>query len=62
MMRLLASGVFVLSAVALVCTTAAAADSLVFIRSNNVWIANANGSNAHRVTRDGTARYPYESP
>jgi hypothetical protein len=43
-------------------TGAAAADSLVFIKANNVWIANANGSNQQRVTRDGTARYPYESP
>jgi hypothetical protein len=40
----------------------AAADSLVFIKANNVWIANPDGSSPHRVTRDGTARYPYESP
>ena len=43
-------------------TSVAAADSLVFIKAGNVWIANADGSNARRVTRDGTARYPYESP
>jgi hypothetical protein len=50
------------AAVALILPSVAAADSLVFIRGNNVWIAQADGSNPHRVTRDGTARYPYESP
>ena len=48
--------------VALTFTSVAVADSLVFIKSNNVWIANGDGSNARPVTRNGTARYPYESP
>jgi hypothetical protein len=47
---------------ALVFAETAPADSLVFIKGYNVWIANADGSNARRVTRDGTARFPYESP
>ena len=54
--------VFAAAAFALMLPGVAAADSLVFIRANNVWIANSDGSNPHRVTRDGTARYPYESP
>jgi hypothetical protein len=48
--------------VALAFTSVAVADSLVFIKSNNVWIANGDGSNARPVTGNGTARYPYESP
>jgi hypothetical protein len=47
---------------ALVLADGAAADSLVFVKASNVWIANAYGSRPHQVTRDGTARYPYESP
>ena len=41
---------------------AAAADSLVYVKAGNVWIANADGSNAYQVTLDGTAAYPYASP
>src|SRR6476619_6686851 len=41
---------------------AAAADSLVYVLAGNVWIANADGSNAYQVTLDGTAAYPYASP
>ncbi len=36
--------------------------SLVFIRDHDVWIANGDGSSAHRVTRDGTRNRPYQSP
>jgi hypothetical protein len=50
------------SALALAAPGLGAADSLVFIKTSNVWIANADGSHPHAVTRDGTARYPYESP
>jgi hypothetical protein len=47
---------------ALVLSAPAAADSLVFIRDNNVWLANADGSGQYQVTLDGTASSPYESP
>jgi hypothetical protein len=51
---------------ALVCALAAAApasaDSLVFVKSNNVWLANPDGSNQYQVTTDGTAENPYLSP
>jgi hypothetical protein len=41
---------------------AASADSLVFIRADNVWLSNADGSGQYQVTLDGTATNPYESP
>jgi hypothetical protein len=58
-----------LSAVALAACAAlgmaagpAAADSLVFIRADNVWLANPDGSGQYQVTLDGTAGSPYGSP
>jgi hypothetical protein len=49
-----------------VCVLAAAApasaDSLVFVKANNVWLANPDGSNQYQVTTDGTAENPYTSP
>ncbi|MGZ6616744.1 MAG: TolB family protein [Solirubrobacteraceae bacterium] len=47
---------------ALVAAAPAAADSLVFIKSNNVWLANADGSGEYQVTLDGSAGSPYSSP
>src|SRR5947209_3995220 len=47
---------------ALVMSASAAADSLVFIRANNVWLANMDGSGQYQVTLDGTAGSPYSSP
>lgn len=38
------------------------ADSIVFIKKNNVWLAKANGSGQVRLTRDGSAANPYYSP
>jgi hypothetical protein len=40
----------------------AAADSLVFVKNHNVWLANPDGSGQYQVTFDGTAAAPYESP
>jgi hypothetical protein len=40
----------------------AGADSLAFIRDNNVWLANPDGSGQYQVTFDGTASAPYETP
>ena len=48
--------------VALALPGVAAADSLVFVKAGNVWLANADGSNAYQVTLDGTAAHPYASP
>jgi hypothetical protein len=40
----------------------AAADSLVFVKANNVWLANADGTGQYQVTLDGTPDSPYSSP
>ena len=40
----------------------AAADSLTFIKNNNIWLANPDGSGQYQVTFDGTAASPYEYP
>src|ERR1700749_4332131 len=47
---------------ALLCAGPAAADRLVFVRSDNVWLANPDGSGQYQVTLDGTADSPYSSP
>ena len=39
----------------------AAADSMVYVKDANVWLANADGSSPYQVTLDGTAANPYES-
>jgi opacity protein-like surface antigen len=41
---------------------AASADSIVFVRDNNVWLSNPDGSGQYQVTTDGTAENPYTSP
>ncbi len=41
---------------------AASADSIVFLKSDNVWLAKPDGSGAYQVTTDGTASSPYRSP
>ncbi|HVY97747.1 MAG TPA: hypothetical protein VHA54_12370, partial [Solirubrobacterales bacterium] len=40
----------------------AAADSIVYVKGSNVWLANADGSGQYQVTTDGTADHPYRSP
>jgi hypothetical protein len=40
----------------------AAADSLVFIKEDNVWLSKPDGSGQYQVTLDGTAENPYQSP
>lgn len=40
----------------------AAADSIVFVKDANVWVASPDGSNQRQLTRDGTADHPYRSP
>src|SRR5919197_744210 len=42
------------AAVLLATAGPAAADSLVFVRDNNVWLSNADGSGQYQVTLDGT--------
>jgi hypothetical protein len=58
----------VVAAMGIIATAAAATatpamgDSLAFIRDNNVWLANPDGSGQYQVTLDGTAGSPYETP
>jgi hypothetical protein len=40
----------------------AQADTMVFVKKSNVWIARDDGSRQVRLTRDGTRRRPYFSP
>jgi hypothetical protein len=46
----------------LVAAAPAAADSIVYVRGGNVWIANPDGSGQYQVTTDGSAEHPYRSP
>lgn len=40
----------------------AAADSIVYVKDHNVWLANADGSGQYQVTTDGTSSWAYGSP
>jgi hypothetical protein len=53
---------FVCAIAALALAAPAAADSLVFIRNNNVWLANGDGTGPYQVTLDGTPSSAYSSP
>ena len=41
---------------------AASADSIVFIKDANVWLAHGDGTGQYQVTLDGTAQQPYRVP
>jgi len=43
-------------------TAIAGQGSIVFIKSHDVWLANADGTGQYRVTRSGTAAQPWRSP
>ncbi|WP_354699004.1 hypothetical protein [Paraconexibacter sp. AEG42_29] len=38
------------------------ADSIVFIKDSNIWLAQPDGSGQYQVTTDGTSDHPYRSP
>jgi hypothetical protein len=61
MTRMLATAVAVLVGL-LAITTAANAASLTYIKDHDVWISNPDGSGAVRVTSNGTAEEPWNSP
>jgi hypothetical protein len=42
--------------------SAAASGSIVFVKKNDVWIADGDGGNQHRLTWDGSQSTPYRSP
>ena len=41
---------------------AASADSIVYVKDADVWLANGDGTGQYQVTRDGTADQPYRVP
>lgn len=41
---------------------AAQADSIVFVKDANIWLAAPDGSKLTQVTTDGTPEFPYHSP
>jgi hypothetical protein len=41
---------------------AASADSIVYIKDANVWLADGDGGGQYQVTLDGTAQQPYRVP
>ncbi|MBN8868592.1 MAG: hypothetical protein J0H66_01770 [Solirubrobacterales bacterium] len=43
-------------------TAAASSGSIVYVKDYDVWIANADGSGQHQVTKNGTADSPWRSP
>jgi hypothetical protein len=47
---------------ALALAAPAAADSIVFVKDANVWVARPDGSEARALTTDGTPQLPYGSP
>jgi hypothetical protein len=59
MRRTLTAGAAVIAG-ALSCSAPAAADSIAYLKSSDVWIANSDGSGEYQVTRDG-ASLPYIS-
>ena len=60
MKRTIAIGMAALAS--LVAAAPAAADSIVYIKDHNVWVAEPDGSSQHQVTLDGTAGWAYGSP
>ena len=50
------------AAMCLAAPAAAQADSIVYIKDHNVWVAEPDGSRQHQVTSDGTASWAYGSP
>lgn len=51
-----------LAVACLAAPAAAQADSIVYIKDHNVWLANPDGSGRYQVTFDGAADWPYGTP
>lgn len=60
--RLIPAALAATSALTLGLAGVAAADSIVYVKGGNVWIAKPDGSGQYQVTRDGTEAQPYRSP
>ena len=55
-------GLALLGLALLLTASVAHADSIVYVKDHNVWLANEDGSGQYQVTLDGTSSDPYESP
>lgn len=62
MSRRIAATLTVATALSLATAAPSNADSIVFIKDHNVWIAKPDGSAARSVTTDGKSDWPYRSP
>jgi len=60
--RVLRRGALAAAVAAVAAPAAAGADSIVFVKDHDVWLAEPDGGSLHRVTRDGTAANPWRSP
>jgi hypothetical protein len=49
------------AAISLGAASTASADSIVYLKAGNVFLANPDGTNEHQVTTDGTESVPYTS-
>jgi hypothetical protein len=58
----IATAAVLAAATSLAAAGAAAADSIVYIKDHNVWIANPDGSGARAVTSGGESDWPFRSP
>jgi hypothetical protein len=61
-LRSTAVAVAAAAVVSLAGATQASADSIVYVKDNNVWLANPDGSGQYQVTTDGSTDVPYISP
>src|SRR5918999_6152686 len=62
MPRMLLRILLTAAALVLIPAAAASADSIVFVKDANVWVASPDGLGQRQLTRDGTADHPYRSP
>jgi hypothetical protein len=60
-LRAIAAALTAAVAISLAGAATASADSIVYLKHGNVWLANPDGTNEHQVTDDGTQSVPYTS-
>jgi hypothetical protein len=58
----IAAAVAAVAFLALAAASPAGADTLSFIKENNVWLSNPDGSGQYQVTFDGSPDAPYQTP
>ena len=61
-LRVLVGALLVATLVSCALAARADADSIVYVKRGDVWLANSNGKGQRPLTRDGTPRNAYRSP